>query len=102
MVIGNFMSLSGIDPREGHKWFMEFAIDSYLWVMHQNVYDMVFFVTGGKTMRRPYMSSSNYILTMSNFKRGEWVQKWNNLYDSFLKNNKTKLWKFRYFFRGLK
>ena len=81
---------------------MEFAIDSYLWVMHQNVYDMVFFVTGGKTMRRPYMSSSNYILTMSNFKRGEWVQKWNDLYDSFLKNNKTKLWKFRYFFRGLK
>ena len=102
MIMGNYMSLSGIDPREGHKWFMEFSIDSYLWVMHQNVYDMVFFVTGGKTMRRPYMSSSNYILTMSNFKRGDWVNKWNSLYDDFLKENKKKLWKFRYFFRGLK
>ena len=32
---------------------MEFSCDSYEWVMYQNVLDMVFFVTGGKTMRKP-------------------------------------------------
>lgn len=102
MVVGNFMNLSGIHPKEGFKWFMEFSCDSYLWVMHQNVLDMVFFVSGGVTMRRPYVSSSNYILKMSDYKRGDWADKWDKLYDRFLKKNKKKLWKFRYYFRGLK
>ena len=47
MVMGNYMNLYGLHPDEGFKWFMEFSIDSYEWVMHQNVYDMVFFVSGG-------------------------------------------------------
>ena len=64
MVIGNYMNLCNIKPSEGFRWFMEFSCDSYEWVMYQNVYDMVFFSTGGKTMRRPYISSSNYILNM--------------------------------------
>ena len=102
MVMGNFMNLYGLHPDEGFKWFMEFSIDSYEWVMHQNVYDMVFFVSGGATMRRPYASSSNYILKMSNYKKGEWSEEWDNLYNTFLKNKKNKLWKFRYYFRGLK
>lgn len=125
MVIGNFMNLSGISPKEGFRWFMEFSCDSYEWVMHQNVYDMVFFVTGGVTMRRPYISSSNYILKMSNYKKGEclkslleesvvskkeeksrvndcpWNEKWDTLYHSFLKMNRKKLLKFRYYFRSL-
>ena len=52
MVVGNYMNLSGIHPKEGFRWFMEFSCDSYEWVMHQNVLDMVFFVSGGDTMRR--------------------------------------------------
>lgn len=102
MVIGNFMNLSGISPKEGFKWFMEFPCDSYLWVMHQNVLDMVFFVSGGETMRKPYASSSNYILNMSNYKKGEWSEKWNELYQKFQEKNIKKLWKFRYHFPGLK
>ncbi len=101
MVIGNFMNLYGISPKEGFKWFMEFSIDSYEWVMHQNVYDMVFFVTGGKTMTRPYISSSNYILKMSNYKRGDWCDVWDNLYHKFINKNKKKLYKFRYYFPSL-
>lgn len=101
MVVGNYMNLYGIHPSEGFKWFMEFSCDSYLWVMHQNVYDMVFFVTGGKTMRRPYISSSNYILKMSDYKKDEWCDEWDDLYKKFLEKNKKKLWKFRYYFRGL-
>lgn len=102
MVVGNFMNLSGINPKEGFKWFMEFSCDSYEWVMHQNVYDMVFFVSGGATMRRPYVSSSNYVLKMSNYKKGEWSEEWDDKYKNFLKKHKKKLWKFRYYFRGLK
>nr|QFG74719.1 MAG: deoxyribodipyrimidine photo-lyase-related protein [Megaviridae environmental sample] len=102
MFVGNFMNLSGISPKEGFKWFMEFSIDSYEWVMHQNVLDMVFFVTAGQTMRKPYISSSNYILKMSEYKKGEWSEKWNELYNKFLKKNKKKLWKFRYSFPTLK
>ena len=102
MFIGNFMNLSGISPKEGFRWFMEFSIDSYEWVMYQNVMDMVFFVTGGVTMRKPYVTSSNYILKMSNYKKGEWSEKWNNLYLEFMKKNKKKLWKYRYHFPKLK
>lgn len=102
MVVGNYMNLYGICPKEGFRWFMEFSCDSYLWVMNQNVLDMVFFVSGGDTMRRPYMSSSNYILKMSDYKRDGWCDEWDKLYDNFLKKNKKKLWKYRYFFRGLK
>ena len=99
MIMGNFMNISGILPQEGFKWFMEFSCDSYEWVMCQNVYDMVFFVSGGATMRRPYISSSNYILKMSNYKKGDWCDKWDELYHSFIKNNKKELYKFRYFIR---
>lgn len=101
MIIGNFMNLSGIHPDEGYKWFMEFSCDSYDWVMHQNVLDMVFFVSGGKTMRRPYISSSNYILKMSDYKKGEWSNKWDELYRKFVKKHKKKLHKFRYYFRSI-
>jgi deoxyribodipyrimidine photolyase-related protein len=99
MFIGNYMNLSGIAPKEGYRWFMEFSIDSYDWVMKQNVLDMVFFVTGGQTMRRPYMSSSNYILQMSNYKKGEWSEKWDNLYYDFIKKHKKELYKYRYFYK---
>ena len=102
MIIGNYMNLSNIIPTDGHKWFMEFSCDSYEWVMSQNVYDMVFFVSGGSTSRKPYISSSNYILKMSNYKKADWCKIWDDKYKTFLKNNKKELWKFRYHFRGLK
>jgi len=105
MIMGNFMNLYGIQPKEGFKWFMEFPCDSYEWVMTQNVLDMAFCVTGarpnGGTMTRPYISSSNYILKMSNYSKGEWSEKWNIFYYKFLKKNKKKLQPFKYYFRSL-
>lgn len=101
MIIGNFMNLYGIHPQEGFKWFMEFSIDSYEWVMCQNVLDMVFFVSGGITMRKPYISSSNYILNQSNYKKEEWCTQWDTYYNAYLKKHKAKLWKFRYYFPSL-
>lgn len=106
MVVGNWMNLSGISPKEGLKWFMEFSVDSYEWVMYQNVLDMVFFVTGGETMKKPYSSSSNYIVNMSDYKRskkeGHWSKIWDDTYLEFMKKNKEKLWKFRYSFPALR
>jgi deoxyribodipyrimidine photolyase-related protein len=102
MVIGNFMMLNNISPKEGFKWFMEFSCDSYEWVMYQNVYDMVFFTTGGLTTRKPYITSSNYILKMSNYKKDNWCDTWDELYYNFLKKNKDKLYKFRYYFPLIK
>lgn len=105
MIVGNYMNLSRISPKEGFRWFMEFSCDSYEWVMTQNVYDMAFCATGGRpnggTMTRPYISSSNYILKMSNYKKGEWSMKWDNLYQEFIEDNKKKLKPFGYYFRGL-
>lgn len=97
MVMGNYMNLCCIAPKEGFKWFMEFSCDSYEWVMYQNVYDMVFCASGGVTMRRPYISSSNYILKMSNYPKGDWCTIWDKQYRSFIAKNKAKLWKFRYY-----
>lgn len=99
MIVGNFMMLSQIHPQQGYRWFMEFAIDSYEWVMHQNVLDMVFFVTGGKTTRRPYVSSSNYVIRMSTYRPGEWSDKWNALYRKFIDRHRKRLYKFRYYFK---
>ena len=53
-------------------------------------------------MRKPYISSSNYILKMSNYKKGDWSEIWTKLYHQFLKKHRTKLLPFRYYFRGLK
>ena len=61
MVVGNYMNLDGIKPVDGMRWFIEFSCDSYEWVMHQNVLDMVFCVTGGDTMRKPYILSLIHI-----------------------------------------
>lgn len=91
MVVGNYMNLMGMHPKEGFRWFMEFACDSYEWVMCQNVLGMAFYADGGVTMRRPYISSSNYILRMSHFKKGAWSDKWDKLYRAFLKKHRGRL-----------
>ena len=92
MIMGNFMVLSEIKPDDVYKWFMEFAIDSYDWVMIQNVYDMVCYTSKGITSYKPYISSSNYIVKLSNYsKKDECTKEWNKRYRSFLKNKKSLL-----------
>lgn len=105
MIMGNWMNLSGIKPMDGYKWFMEFSCDSYEWVMHQNVLEMVFFISGGDTMRRPYISSSNYILNMSDYSKknneNDWIETWDKYYHKFIDVHKDKLWKYRYYFPSI-
>ena len=65
MIMGNIMNLMKFHPDDVYKWFMEFAIDSYDWVMISNVYSMALFADGGLTTTKPYISSSAYLLKMS-------------------------------------
>jgi len=84
MVLGNFMMLCEFDPNEVYQWFMELFIDSYDWVMVTNVYGMSQFADGGLMATKPYISGSNYLMKMSNYKKGEWQEVWDGLFWRFM------------------
>lgn len=102
MVMGNFMLLCEFDPNDVFKWFMEMYVDAYDWVMVPNVYGMTQFADGGLMTTKPYISGSNYILKMSDYKNSpmqngmteNWAEIWDGLFwrfmhvhrDFFLKN----------------
>ncbi|MGQ9799937.1 MAG: cryptochrome/photolyase family protein [Ignavibacterium sp.] len=84
MVLGNFMVLCEFDPDEVYRWFMELFIDAYDWVMVPNVYGMSQFADGGLMATKPYISSSNYLMKMSNYKKGDWQLIWDALFWRFM------------------
>lgn len=84
MVLGNFMLLCEFDPDEIYRWFMELFIDAYDWVMVPNVYGMSQFADGGLMSTKPYISSSNYLRKMSNYKKEQWQEIWDALYWCFI------------------
>jgi deoxyribodipyrimidine photolyase-related protein len=84
MVLGNFMLLCEFDPDEVYRWFMELFIDAYDWVMVPNVYGMSQFADGGLMATKPYISGSNYLMKMSDYKKGEWQNVWDGLFWRFM------------------
>jgi len=66
MVLGNIFLLLECNPNEVYEFFMANYIDAYDWVMIANVYGMSGFSDGGSITTKPYISSSNYLLKMSN------------------------------------
>jgi deoxyribodipyrimidine photolyase-related protein len=84
MVVGNFMLLCEFDPDEVYRWFMELFIDAYDWVMVPNVYGMSQFADGGLMSTKPYISGSNYLMKMSDFKKGTWQETWDALFWRFM------------------
>ena len=105
MVIGNLMLLMQIKPTDVYKWFIEvISIDAYEWVMEPNVYGMSQHSVGKLMMNRPYYSSSNYILKMSNYRKSnnfdkirlnnveyDWYEIWDALYYNFINTHKIYL-----------
>jgi deoxyribodipyrimidine photolyase-related protein len=89
MVLGNFMVLCEFDPTEVYRWFMELFIDSYDWVMVPNIYGMSQFADGGLMSTKPYISGSNYILKMSNYKEGQWQEVWDGLFWRFMNTHRS-------------
>ena len=88
MVLGNFMVLCEFDPDEVYRWFMELFIDAYDWVMVPNVYGMSQFADGGLMSTKPYISSSNYLMKMSDYKSGPWRETWDGLFWRFMHVNR--------------
>lgn len=84
MVMGNIMVLMQLDPHAVYRWFMELFIDAYDWVMVPNVYGMSQFADGGTFTTKPYFSGSNYLLKMSDFPKGMWCAKWDELFWRFI------------------
>ena len=78
------MCLLRYNPNDVYKWFMELFIDAYDWVMVPNIYGMSSYADGGLMTTKPYISGSNYIMKMSNYKKGEWCNVWDALFWDFI------------------
>ena len=100
MYLGNYMLLCMVKPDDVYNIFMEWTIDAYEWVMIPNVYGMSQYADGGLMMTRPYFSSSNYILKMSNYKKPKggndkdeenWCVIFDALYYNFIKTHEDYL-----------
>ena len=52
--------------------------------MVPNVYGMTQFADGGLMTTKPYISGSNYVLKMSNYKKGVWCNVWDALFWRFM------------------
>ncbi len=88
MVLGNATLLMRAKPDAVHAWFMEMFIDAYDWVMVPNVYAMSQFAAGTMITTKPYVSGSNYIKKMSDFKDGPWRFSWDALYWEFVDDHR--------------
>lgn len=94
MIAGNFFMLGGYHPDQVYKWFMTLFIDAYDWVMVPNVYGMILCVDGGTITTKPYVSGSHYILTMSDYQKGDWSLVWDGLFWNFIDTHKKRLEQF--------
>ncbi|MGE0483114.1 MAG: cryptochrome/photolyase family protein [Gammaproteobacteria bacterium] len=84
MVVGNLMLLAEIAPREAYRWFMAMYVDAYGWVMEANVYGMALYSDGGLFATKPYACGANYLLKMSDYRRGPWCDVVDGLYWRFV------------------
>lgn len=89
MYLGTWLLINETDPQETFRIFMEWTIDAYEWVMVPNVT-----MTSNNSplmMTRMYINGSNYVLKMSNYKKGAWCAQWDTTYRTFLKKHAKKL-----------
>ncbi len=84
MVAANLMTLCEIRPPSAWRWFMEMYVDSSEWVMGPNVYGMGLFSDGGVFATKPYICGSNYLLKMSDYRKGDWCDVVDGLYWRFI------------------
>ena len=103
MWLGSFFLLLGIKPKDVNDWFMVMHIDSYDVFMIPNVYGMSQHADGSRMMTRPYFSSSNYLVKMSDYKKTDgdkiklgkeeytWSEIWDSLYYDFIAKHKNYL-----------
>lgn len=88
MIMSNIMLLTGIDPKECYRWFMEMFVDSADWVMGPNILAMGQFCDGGKIVTKPYICGSNYLRKMGDYPKGDWCDILDGLYWNFINEHK--------------
>jgi deoxyribodipyrimidine photolyase-related protein len=89
MVFLNIFVLCGIHPHDIVKWFMDVcSIDAYPWVMWSNIIAMGWF--SPRFMKKPYISTENYIIKMSGKKKSP-CPIWSALFYHFLSRNRKYL-----------
>lgn len=91
MLAANLMNLSGIEPQEVYRWFMEMFVDAYDWVMVPNVFGMGLTSEGGIFTTKPYICGSNYVMKMGDFKRGDWCDVMDGLLWRFVAHHEKTL-----------
>ncbi len=91
MIIGNIMFLCEFHPDDIYRWFIELLIDGYDWNMVPNVYGVSQGgEIGNESLSHPMISSSNYILSMSHYEKGDWCDIWDGLYWGSIEKNREK------------
>lgn len=88
MILGNYFMLCEVDPDDVYRFFYEnVCLDAYDWVMVGNVYGMSQFASRIKICSKPYFCGSNYLLKMSNYKKGDWCYILDCLFYRFIKTH---------------
>jgi deoxyribodipyrimidine photolyase-related protein len=92
MVIGSFLLLCRCHPAEAYNWFMVSFVDSYDVFMLPNLNCMSQWADAGRyMMKRPYFTSSAYLLKMSSYRPADssihglaWTTVYDALYYLFI------------------
>jgi deoxyribodipyrimidine photolyase-related protein len=101
MITGNFALLTGVQPDEVDAWYLGIYIDAIQWVEITNTRGMSQYADGGIIATKPYVSSANYINSMSDYckdclydyraRYGQRACPFNSFYWDFLARHRSKL-----------
>jgi len=100
MVLANFATLWGVEPKQLNEWFHATFVDAYHWVTTPNVIEMGQY-GDGVFATKPYVSSASYVDRMSDYcgdcryyktkDTGDGACPFNSLYWDFLARNEDQL-----------
>ena len=90
MVFLNVFVLLQVRPEDVIRWFMEVvSMDATIYFMWAIVTTMGAYNL--RFMQKPYISTSAYLLKMTNYPKGDWCDTFTALFYDFLARNKSRL-----------
>ncbi len=91
LIIGGLMMLCEIHPHDMQRWFSQYFVDAFDWMTTPFVYSLVHFLdSNDETHQLPIISSED-LLKLSNYERGEWSDVWDGLFWRFVEKHQTVL-----------